>query len=52
MNRELGIGIVPYSPLGRGFFAMGPTMVESFEGDHREVNFVLYILSKNVFFFF
>ncbi|CAO2831431.1 unnamed protein product [Amaranthus hypochondriacus] len=34
--RELGIGIVPYSPLGRGFFAMGPKMVESFQGDHRE----------------
>lgn len=28
MYRELGIGIVPYSPLGRGFFA-GKAVVES-----------------------
>lgn len=27
-NRELGIGIVSYSPLGRGFFA-GKAVVES-----------------------
>ncbi|XP_059077670.1 probable aldo-keto reductase 3 isoform X5 [Cryptomeria japonica] len=33
--RELGIGIVPYSPLGRGFFA-GKAIVESLqEGDSR-----------------
>ena len=28
MYRELGIGIVPYSPLGRGFFA-GKAVVEN-----------------------
>ncbi|KAJ4716549.1 NAD(P)-linked oxidoreductase superfamily protein [Melia azedarach] len=35
--RELGIGIVAYSPLGQGFFASGPKLVESFtEGDFRK----------------
>ncbi|KAI4334824.1 hypothetical protein L6164_013533 [Bauhinia variegata] len=35
--RELGIGIVAYSPLGRGFFASGPKVVESFaERDFRK----------------
>jgi len=29
--RELGIGIVAYSPLGRGFFASGPKLVENLE---------------------
>ncbi|GAB4851848.1 hypothetical protein Ancab_031247 [Ancistrocladus abbreviatus] len=28
--RELGIGIVAYSPLGRGFLSYGPKMVEKF----------------------
>ncbi|OIC59810.1 aldo/keto reductase, partial [Acinetobacter baumannii] len=27
--RELGIGIVPYSPLGRGFLSSGPKLVEN-----------------------
>ncbi|KAL9272219.1 putative aldo-keto reductase 3 [Drosera capensis] len=27
--RELGIGIVPYSPLGRGFFSIGPKVMEN-----------------------
>ncbi|KAH7543670.1 hypothetical protein FEM48_Zijuj02G0209900 [Ziziphus jujuba var. spinosa] len=31
-SRELGIGIVPYSPLGRGFFA-GKAVVESLPAD-------------------
>ncbi|XVE81184.1 hypothetical protein DITRI_Ditri15bG0042500 [Diplodiscus trichospermus] len=32
--RELGIGIVAYSPLGRGFFSSGPKLVETFsDGD-------------------
>uniref|UniRef100_A0A1J3H3E0 Putative aldo-keto reductase 4 n=1 Tax=Noccaea caerulescens TaxID=107243 RepID=A0A1J3H3E0_NOCCA len=31
--RELGIGIVAYSPLGRGFFASGPKLVENLEQD-------------------
>ncbi|KAK8958828.1 putative aldo-keto reductase 1 [Platanthera guangdongensis] len=51
--RELGIGIVPYSPLGRGFFG-GRASVESlpvnsfllfhprFHGDNLEKNKVLY----------
>ncbi|XP_071939821.1 probable aldo-keto reductase 2 [Coffea arabica] len=34
---ELGIGIVAYSPLGRGFFSSGPKLVENFtEGDRRK----------------
>eukprot|EP01018_Ginkgo_biloba_P006779 Gb_36733 [translate_table: standard] len=52
--RELGIGIVPYSPLGRGFFG-GKAVVESllendsrlvrqprFQGENLEKNKVLY----------
>jgi aryl-alcohol dehydrogenase-like predicted oxidoreductase len=51
--RELGIGIVPYSPLGRGFFA-GKGIVESlaanstlamyprFQGDNLEKNKTIY----------
>ncbi|CAI9762841.1 unnamed protein product [Fraxinus pennsylvanica] len=35
--RELGIGIVPYSPLGRGFLAAGPKFIENLsEGDFRK----------------
>ncbi|KAA3480286.1 putative aldo-keto reductase 2 [Gossypium australe] len=35
--RELGIGIVAYSPLGRGFFSSGPKMMETLsEGDYRK----------------
>ncbi|KAL1825679.1 hypothetical protein ACET3Z_012457 [Daucus carota] len=35
--RELGIGIVPYSPLGRGFFASGPELIQNLpEGDFRK----------------
>ncbi|XP_027165546.1 auxin-induced protein PCNT115-like [Coffea eugenioides] len=35
--RELGIGIVAYSPLGSGFFSSGPKLVEDFtEGDVRK----------------
>ncbi|KAH7859045.1 hypothetical protein Vadar_030795 [Vaccinium darrowii] len=35
--RELGIGIVAYSPLGRGFFSSGPKMAENWAtGDFRE----------------
>uniref|UniRef100_A0A5B7AU65 NADP-dependent oxidoreductase domain-containing protein n=1 Tax=Davidia involucrata TaxID=16924 RepID=A0A5B7AU65_DAVIN len=35
--RELGIGIVAYSPLGRGFFSSGPKLVENFpENDYRK----------------
>ncbi|KAL1196208.1 putative aldo-keto reductase 5 [Cardamine amara subsp. amara] len=31
--RELGIGIVAYSPLGRGFLASGPKLVEKLDND-------------------
>ncbi|KAF5452071.1 hypothetical protein F2P56_027106 [Juglans regia] len=31
--RELGIGIVAYSPLGRGFFSSGPKFVEDLSND-------------------
>ncbi|GMY32159.1 probable aldo-keto reductase 2 [Fagus crenata] len=31
--RELGIGIVAYSPLGRGFFSTGPQLVENLTKD-------------------
>ncbi|GMH20255.1 hypothetical protein Nepgr_022096 [Nepenthes gracilis] len=35
--RELGIGIVPYSPLGRGFFATGSKVIENLSDiDHRK----------------
>ncbi|KAJ7979115.1 NAD(P)-linked oxidoreductase superfamily protein [Quillaja saponaria] len=35
--RELGIGIVAYSPLGRGFFSSGPKLIENLEnGDIRK----------------
>ncbi|XP_011042751.1 PREDICTED: probable aldo-keto reductase 2 isoform X2 [Populus euphratica] len=41
--RELGIGIVAYSPLGRGFFSTGPKLVESLtDGDFRKVGSVLF----------
>uniref|UniRef100_A0A7N1A967 NADP-dependent oxidoreductase domain-containing protein n=1 Tax=Kalanchoe fedtschenkoi TaxID=63787 RepID=A0A7N1A967_KALFE len=36
-SRELGIEIVAYSPLGRGFFSSGSKLVENFgEGDYRK----------------
>ncbi|GFP94203.1 probable aldo-keto reductase 2 [Phtheirospermum japonicum] len=35
--RELGIGIVPYSPLGRGFFSSGANLMQNLaEGDFRK----------------
>ncbi|XP_057783710.1 auxin-induced protein PCNT115-like [Salvia miltiorrhiza] len=35
--RELGIGLVPYSPLGRGFLSVGPKMLENAsKGDFRK----------------
>ncbi|XP_027170392.1 auxin-induced protein PCNT115-like [Coffea eugenioides] len=35
--RELGIGIVAYSPLGQGFFSSGPKLIENLtEGDYRK----------------
>ncbi|KAL5542908.1 hypothetical protein UlMin_010618 [Ulmus minor] len=36
--RELGIGIVAYSPLGRGFLSSGPKLIESLsDGDFRKL---------------
>ncbi|KAH7858335.1 hypothetical protein Vadar_022638 [Vaccinium darrowii] len=36
--RELGIGIVAYSPLGRGFFSSGPKITENLaNGDFRQL---------------
>lgn len=36
--RELGIGIVPFSPLGRGFFSVGPKVIENFtKNDIRKI---------------
>ncbi|KAL8026653.1 hypothetical protein ABFS82_14G041700 [Erythranthe guttata] len=52
--RELGIGIVPYSPLGRGFLSVGPTLIENlseddfrkkfprFQGENLEANKLVY----------
>ncbi|GLJ05426.1 hypothetical protein SUGI_0018040 [Cryptomeria japonica] len=52
--RELGIGVVPYSPLGRGFFSSGAKLVENlsytnyrkytprFMGENLERNNVLF----------
>ncbi|KAK2632771.1 hypothetical protein EUGRSUZ_L01104 [Eucalyptus grandis] len=38
--RELGIGIVAYSPLGRGFFSVGSKLAENFsKDDFRQVCF-------------
>ena len=38
--RELGIGIVAYSPLGRGFFSKGSKLVETLsDQDFRKVSF-------------
>ncbi|KAJ0982446.1 hypothetical protein J5N97_010701 [Dioscorea zingiberensis] len=57
--RELGIGIVPYSPLGRGFFG-GKGVVESlsenthlvshprFMGENLEKNKALYVIVENL----
>ncbi|KAL6545608.1 hypothetical protein OROGR_009482 [Orobanche gracilis] len=37
--RELGIGIVPYSPLGRGFLSAGPKLIENLsDGDARKIH--------------
>jgi aryl-alcohol dehydrogenase-like predicted oxidoreductase len=36
--RELGIGIVAYSPLGRGFFSSGTKITDTFtKEDYRQV---------------
>ncbi|KVH90947.1 Aldo/keto reductase [Cynara cardunculus var. scolymus] len=40
--RELGIGIVAYSPLGRGFLSSGPKMTENLTEENLEHNKALY----------
>lgn len=55
--RELGIGIVPYSPLGRGFFT-GKTDYEApgdfrsahprFQGENKEANLKLFRTLKEI----
>ncbi|KAL0281709.1 UNVERIFIED_CONTAM: putative aldo-keto reductase 4 [Sesamum radiatum] len=36
--RELGVGIVPYSPLGKGFLSSGPKLVQTLaESDYRKL---------------
>ncbi|KVE59102.1 Aldo/keto reductase [Cynara cardunculus var. scolymus] len=46
--RELGIGIVPFSPLGKGFFSSGPKVVENFasndfrRGENLEHNKIVF----------
>lgn len=50
--RELGIGIVAYSPLGRGFFSSGPKMLDELEdGDLRKVCLLhhLYLIFQKDF---
>lgn len=37
--RELGIGVVPYSPLGRGFFSAGTKLIENLSEDDFRKNF-------------
>ncbi|KAJ4969110.1 hypothetical protein NE237_015811 [Protea cynaroides] len=37
--RELGIGIVAYSPLGRGFLSYGPKLFENFTDNDRRKDF-------------
>ncbi|WVZ84920.1 hypothetical protein U9M48_031889 [Paspalum notatum var. saurae] len=46
--RELGIGIVAYSPLGRGFFSSGAKLVDTLsEQDFRKVNLNYYLSSTD-----
>lgn len=49
--RELGIGIVPYSPLGQGFFCAGSKVAEGMKDDdlrrvicHLEYHFLVICL--------
>ncbi|XP_042755781.1 auxin-induced protein PCNT115 [Lactuca sativa] len=45
--RELGIGIVAYSPLGRGFLSSGPKLIEKLEdSDIRKVCWYLFVSPK------
>ncbi|KAK2990858.1 hypothetical protein RJ640_002842 [Escallonia rubra] len=46
--RELGIGIVPYSPLGQGFFAVSPKVAESVttENDYRSYGVLTFLICR------
>ena len=45
--RELGIGIVPFSPLGRGFFSAGRKILEDLtDNDMRKVSGRMFALFK------
>ena len=54
ITRELGIGIVAYSPLGRGFFSLGAKLLEGLsDTDFRKVASLHYnIIAKtqNIFY--
>ncbi|KAL8226885.1 hypothetical protein R6Q57_016717 [Mikania cordata] len=40
--RELGIGIVPFAPLGSGFFASGPKILPRLQGENYDHNKLVY----------
>lgn len=47
--RELGIGIVPYCPLGRGFLSVGAKLLDNAsEGDVRKVGSHLVTLHGRI----
>ncbi|KAG6393023.1 hypothetical protein SASPL_147253 [Salvia splendens] len=58
--RELGIGIVTYSPLGRGFFSVGPALIQNlpendfrkqfprFKAENLEINKVVYEMISEI----
>ena len=49
ITRELGIGIVAYSPLGRGFFSLGAKLLEGLsDTDFRKVASLRYTIIANL----
>ena len=49
ITRELGIGIVAYSPLGRGFFSLGAKLLEGLsDTDFRKVASLHYSIIANL----
>ncbi|KAL2895656.1 putative aldo-keto reductase 2 [Bienertia sinuspersici] len=46
--RELGIGIVSYSPLGRGFLSSGPRVIENFSEDDTRVQYIPRLMPGNI----
>ena len=50
ITRELGIGIVAYSPLGRGFFSLGAKLLEGLsDTDFRKVASLHYSRIANLY---